>query len=72
MPLLISIRLSNYFYLFYLSVIFREEIVPEFWQSFAVGKDVDQKTAFDRFERAVTQLHARAALFKPGLQELTR
>eukprot|EP00088_Acartia_fossae_P022438 TRINITY_DN2363_c0_g1_i3.p1 TRINITY_DN2363_c0_g1~~TRINITY_DN2363_c0_g1_i3.p1 ORF type:complete len:803 (-),score=175.51 TRINITY_DN2363_c0_g1_i3:526-2934(-) len=50
----------------------REEIVPEFWQSFAVQKDVDQKDAFDRFERAVTQLHARAALFKPGLQELTR
>jgi len=50
----------------------REEIVPEFWQSFSVDKDVDQKTAFDRFERAVTQLHARSALFKPGLQELTR
>ena len=60
-----SIGLWTYF-------MFREEIVPEFWQSFSVDKDVDQKTAFDRFERAVTQLHARSALFKPGLQELTR
>ena len=50
----------------------REEIVPEFWRNFSVPEDLEAKSAFDQFERAVTHLHAKVASFNPGLQELNR
>ena len=50
----------------------REEIVPDFWGNFNIPANLDCKTGFDKFERAVTQLYAGAASFASGIQELTR
>ena len=55
-----------------LHLIFREDIVPEFWRNFDIPANLDCKTGFDKFERAVTQLYAGAASFASGIQELTR
>ena len=59
-------------FLVFLNLIFREDIVPDFWGNFDVPANLDCKTGFDKFERAVTQLYAGAASFAPGIQELTR
>jgi len=50
----------------------REDVVPEFWGNFNISEDMEAKSAFDQFERAVTRLHAKVASFNPSLQELNR
>ena len=46
---------------------FREEVVPEFWRNFNLPDDVDAKSAFDQFERAVSILHAKVTKQKLSL-----
>ena len=59
----------GFFFVFYIEALLtREEVVPEFWVNFKHAQDLQNSAAFNQFERAVTQLHAKMASFAPGLQ----